>query len=57
MSVNKLRPPTLWGKQTGVPREVLGDLFTKITTWPSDFNLHPVIKKIYNERINNFSKN
>lgn len=57
LSINKIRPPTLWGSTTGVPRNVLTDLFKKITTWPADFNLHPVIRKIYQERINNFDNN
>ncbi len=46
-TLNKIKPPTLWGKTTGVPSNVLTDLFGKITTWPSDFNIHPTIKKIY----------
>lgn len=57
MLIKGIRPPTLWGSTTGVPKPVLVDLFNKITTWPSDFNIHPVIKKIYQERINNFNNN
>ena len=55
--LDQIKKPTLWGKSTGVPKNVLTDLFKKVTTWPSDFNIHPTIKKIYDERIKNFNNN
>lgn len=55
LPLNKIRPPTQWGTATGVPQEVLSDLFHKITTWPADFHVHPTIRKIYEERIRSFS--
>lgn len=33
------------------------EVFDKITNWPADFNIHPTIKKIYEERIKNFNNN
>ena len=53
--MNKIKVPTLWGKSTGVPHDVLSQLFHKITTWPADFHLHPTIRKIYEERIKCFT--
>ena len=26
-----------------------------VTTWPEDFNVHPTIKRLYDERKKNFS--
>lgn len=54
---SKIRPPTQWGPTTGVPKDVLTELFGKLTTWPSDFNVHPIVKKLYNERIKLFTNN
>jgi 2-oxoglutarate dehydrogenase E1 component len=54
---SKIRAPTMWGPSTGVPKDVLTELFGKLTTWPSDFNIHPIIKKFYAERIKLFSDN
>ncbi len=45
--LEEIKKPTLWGKSTGVPKNIMSDLFKKITTWPNDFNIHPTIKKIY----------
>lgn len=55
LPINKINPPTLWGSTTGVPQKVLGELFHKITNWPSDFHVHPTIRKIYEERIRAFT--
>jgi len=54
---SKIRPPTIWGSSTGVPKDVLSELFVKLTTYPSDFNIHPIVKKLYNERIKLFNNN
>lgn len=54
---SKIRPPTIWGSTTGVPKDVLSELFVKLTTYPSDFNVHPIVKKLYNERIHLFKNN
>lgn len=35
----------------------MSDVFKKVTTWPKDFNIHPTIKKIFDERIKNFNNN
>jgi 2-oxoglutarate dehydrogenase E1 component len=43
--------------KTGASKTVLSDIFKKITTWPQDFTLHPTIKKIFEERIKNFTNN
>jgi len=43
--------------KTGVPKNILSDVFKKVTTWPQDFNIHPTIKKIFDERIKNFNNN
>jgi 2-oxoglutarate dehydrogenase complex dehydrogenase (E1) component-like enzyme len=32
--------------KTGYPRQILSEVFKKITTWPQDFNVHPTIRKI-----------
>ena len=45
----------LWGPKTGVPRDVLTQLFTKVTTWPKNFNVHPIVKKLFSERIKLFN--
>jgi 2-oxoglutarate dehydrogenase complex dehydrogenase (E1) component-like enzyme len=42
-------------QKTGTPKAVLNDIFKKITTWPQDFTIHPTIKKIFEERIKNFT--
>lgn len=42
---------------TGVSKNVLSEVFEKITTWPEDFNIHHTIKKIYDERRKNFHNN
>ena len=47
IKLEEIKKPTLWGKSTGVPKNIMSDLFKKITTWPNDFNIHPTIKKIY----------
>lgn len=44
-------------KGTGVSKNILKEVFDKITQWPADFNIHPTIKKIYEERIKNFNNN
>ena len=41
-------------KGTGVSKSILDDVFKKVTTWPEDFNIHPTIKKIYEERKKNY---
>jgi 2-oxoglutarate dehydrogenase complex dehydrogenase (E1) component-like enzyme len=56
LEINKIKIPTLWGAATGVPENVLAELFHKITSWPADFHVHPTIRKIYEERIKNFSQ-
>jgi 2-oxoglutarate dehydrogenase E1 component len=43
--------------KTGASKTVLSDIFKKITSWPQDFTLHPTIKKIFEERIKNFTNN
>lgn len=54
---SKIAKPKIWGPTTGVPRTVLSDLFKKITTWPANFNIHPIVKKLYEERIKLFNNN
>ena len=44
-------------KGTGVERKILDEVFKKLTTWPQDFNIHPTIQKIYEERIKNYQNN
>jgi 2-oxoglutarate dehydrogenase E1 component len=41
--------------KTGNKKEELTEIFKKITTWPQNFNIHPTIKKIFEERIKNFT--
>ena len=36
--------------QTGVPDEDLKNIGKKLTTLPEDFNIHPTLKKIYDQR-------
>lgn len=43
--------------KTGATKATLTEIFKKVTTWPQDFNIHPTIKKIFEERIKNFSNN
>ena len=47
LAIRQIKTPALWGKATGVPRDILSNLFHKITTWPSDFHVHPTLRKIY----------
>ena len=55
---SKIRKPEYkWGKTTGVPKKVLTPLFKTMTTWPEKFNIHPIIKKIYNAKIQAYEKN
>lgn len=54
LDVSVIKTPKLWGEKTGVSKDVLTEIINKVTTWPSDFNIHPTIKKIYEERIKNF---
>ena len=42
--------------KTGVPRDTLKEIFHKITVWPKNFNIHPTIKKIFEERTKNFNQ-
>lgn len=44
----------MWGPNTGVPHNTLTKIFQNISSWPEDFNIHPTIKRIYEERIKNF---
>ena len=53
----KLQPIQLPQNKTGINKQVLNDIFKKITTVPSDFNIHPTIKKIFEERVKNFTQN
>lgn len=43
--------------KTGVSKTVLEEVFKHVSTWPSDFNVHPTIQKIYEERRTNFTTN
>lgn len=43
--------------KTGLSKNILSDVFKKITTWPQDFSIHPTIKKIFDERIKTFNNN
>lgn len=55
---SKIRtPPAIWGPNTGVNIDTLAKLFKLITTWPTDFNIHPTIKRIYDDRVKNFVNN
>jgi 2-oxoglutarate dehydrogenase E1 component len=36
---------------------LLSEIFAHLTTWPADFNVHPTIQKIYEERKTNFNNN
>ena len=42
--------------KTGVPRDTLKEIFYKITVWPKNFNIHPTIKKIFEDRTKNFNQ-
>lgn len=53
----KFEVVTLPEYKTGATRAILSDVFKKVTTWPSDFTIHPTIKKIFEERIKNFTNN
>jgi 2-oxoglutarate dehydrogenase complex dehydrogenase (E1) component-like enzyme len=39
-----------------VPKDTLAELFKKVSTWPDSFNIHPTIKKIFDERAKNFAQ-
>lgn len=43
--------------ETGVPKHILVDVFKKITNLPADFNVHPIIKKIFDERVRTMRHN
>lgn len=43
--------------KTGVPKAALDDIFKYVTQWPSDFNVHHTIQKIYEERRQNYANN
>jgi 2-oxoglutarate dehydrogenase E1 component len=43
--------------KTGVSKQLLQELFPHLSTWPSDFNVHQTIQKIYEERKTNFQNN
>lgn len=43
--------------KTGVSKTTLEEVFKHMTTWPKDFNVHPTIQKIYEERRTNFNTN
>lgn len=44
-------------ESTGVSKDILNSVFETITTWPENFNIHPTIKKIYDERRKHFHNN
>jgi 2-oxoglutarate dehydrogenase complex dehydrogenase (E1) component-like enzyme len=43
--------------KTGTTKTVLNEVFKIITTVPAEFNVHPTIKKIFEERVKNFNNN
>ena len=43
--------------KTGLKKEVLDKIFSKVSTWPQEFNLHPTIKKIFDERARTYNNN
>lgn len=43
--------------KTGVTKETLVEVFMKLMSWPQNFNIHPTIKKIMDERIRTVKEN
>lgn len=43
--------------KTGATKETLVEVFMKLISWPQNFNIHPTIKKIMDERIRTVKEN